>query len=145
VTSVIGSLQAAEALKILGGKQDSVRRKITTLDLWNGPLREIAMPSREPACPCCGRREFLWLNGRRAPVSLCGRNAVQIHDRKRPLDLGALAIQLRGLGDVRSNEFALRFNTPGYEMTIFPDGRAIVKGTTDVGLARGLYAKYIGN
>jgi molybdopterin-synthase adenylyltransferase len=145
VTSVIGSLQAMEALKILAGKPESVRRKIFTADLWNGPIREAAMPSRDAACPCCALHEFRWLNGRRAPVSLCGRNAVQIHERMRPLDLSALAAQLEGIGTVRSNEFALRFQTGNHELTIFPDGRAIVKGTTDVGLARSLYARYVGN
>jgi adenylyltransferase/sulfurtransferase len=77
-------------------------------------------------------------------VSLCGRNAVQIHERARPLDLRELAGRLAPLGLVRANEFALRFEIPPYLLTIFPDGRAIVKGTTDVGVARSLYARYIG-
>jgi hypothetical protein len=86
------------------------------------------------------------LNFRRsaAPVSLCGRNAVQIHERARPLDLQDLAARLIPLGAVRANEFALRFETPPYLLTVFPDGRAIIKGTTDVGVARSLYARYIG-
>ena len=145
VTSVIGSVQAMEALKILGGKREALRRKIFTADLWNGPVREAVMPAQDPECRCCVRQEFTSLEGRRAPVSLCGRNAVQIHERRRPLDLGVLASSLRGLGNVRSNEFALRFQTGSHELTIFPDGRAIIKGTTDVGLARSLYARYIGS
>jgi adenylyltransferase/sulfurtransferase len=75
---------------------------------------------------------------------LCGRNAVQIHERNRPLDLLALRDQLAPTGEVRANEFALRFFPAPYEMTVFPDGRAIIKGTTDVGVARSLYARYIG-
>ena len=146
VTSVIGSIQTMEALKILAGCAESVRRKIFRADLWNGPVRETAMPERDPACPACGRREFSFLMGeKRAPVSLCGRNAVQIHERWRPLDLAALARGLSGLGTVRVNEFALRFHDGEYEVTVFPDGRAIVKGTTDVGVARGVYSRYIGN
>jgi molybdopterin/thiamine biosynthesis adenylyltransferase len=148
VTSLIGSLQAMEAIKILSGRGASVRRRIFTADLWHGPIRETGMPPRDPDCPCCGRRDFTWLNGRRAPVSLCGRNAVQIHERRRPLDLAALALQLEGLGTIRSNEFALRFsiriNNLDHEVTVFPDGRAIIKGTTDIGVARGIYARYIG-
>jgi molybdopterin-synthase adenylyltransferase len=145
VTSLIGSLQAMEAIKILSGRTDSVRRRIFTCDLWHGPLRETGMPPRDPDCPCCGRRDFRWLNGRRAPVSLCGRNAVQIHELGRPLDLVELARQLEGLGTVRSNEFALRFTNGDHEITVFPDGRAIIKGTTDIGVARGIYARYICN
>jgi adenylyltransferase/sulfurtransferase len=144
-TSLIGSIQAMEAIKILSGRAASVRRRIFTADLWNGPVRETAMPARDPDCPACGRREFPYLLGRRAPVSLCGRNAVQIHERLRPLNLADLALQLEGLGQVRSNEFALRFSNGGHEITVFPDGRAIIKGTTDIGLARSLYSKYIGN
>jgi adenylyltransferase/sulfurtransferase len=145
VTGLIGSIQALEAIKILSGRIASVRRRIFTADLWNGPIRETAMPARDPDCPACARREFPYLDGRRAPVSLCGRNAVQIHERLRPLDLNDLARQLEGLGQIRSNEFALRFSDGGHEITVFPDGRAIIKGTTDVGLARSLYSKYIGN
>ena len=145
VTSLIGSLQAMEAIKILSGRSESVRRKIFTADLWHGPIRETGMPPRDPDCACCGRRDFTWLNGRRAPVSLCGRNAVQIHERRRPIDLEQLALRLEGLGRVRSNEFALRFASEDHEITVFPDGRAIIKGTTDIGIARSIYARYIGN
>ena len=145
VTSLIGSIQAMEAIKILSGRSASIRPKIFTADLWNGPVREMAMPPRDPECPCCAARDFIFLSGRRAPVSLCGRNAVQIHERLRPVDLNALAAQLRGLGPVRSNEFALRFEEGPHEITVFPDGRAIIKGTTDVGLARSIYSRYIGN
>lgn len=146
ITSLIASLQVTEALKILSGRRDAVSRTVTTVDLWNGPLRQTAQPPRDPECPACGRREFVWLTGkRRTPVSLCGRNAVQIHERARPIDLPALARQLEPLGDVRVNEFALRFFPVPYEMTIFPDGRAIVKGTTEVGVARSLYAQYVGS
>ncbi len=101
VTSMIGSIQAMEAMKILSGRTASVRRRIFTADLWHGPIRETAMPPRDVDCPCCGRRDFVYLNGRRAPVSLCGRNAVQIHERRRPLDLTDLAARLDGLGSVR--------------------------------------------
>src|SRR5579884_1131850 len=146
ITSMVGSIQAMEAMKIAAGYPDAVRRKILTADLWNGPVRETNMPARDPQCPCCVRRDFTYLEGRRrAPVSLCGRNAVQIHDRMRPVNLAQLAARLEGLGTVRSNEFALRLDTPEHQITVFPDGRAIVKGTTDVGLARSLYSRYVGN
>ena len=146
VTSLIGSIQAMEAIKVLSGRAGSVRRKIFMADLWAGPVREISMPPRDADCQTCGRREFVYLeNKRRAPVSLCGRNAVQIHERNRPLDLVALAGRLAGLGTVRANEFALRFNDGEHEVTVFPDGRAIIKGTTDPGVARSVYSRYLGN
>ena len=119
--------------------------RITTLDVWEGGIRQVGQPPRDPDCPCCGRREFPYLEGRRrVPVSLCGRNAVQVHERERPLDLEELAARLAPLGEVRANPYALRFFVPPYEMTVFPDGRAIVKGTDDVALARSLYARYVG-
>lgn len=146
VTSVVGSLQAASALKLLAGHAADFELRIATIDVWTGALRQIAQPGRDGDCPCCGRREFEYLErNRRAPVSLCGRNAVQIHDRGRPLDLAQLGAKLAGLGAVRSNDFALRFERPPYEITVFPDGRAIIKGTTDVAVARSLYSRYIGN
>jgi adenylyltransferase/sulfurtransferase len=80
----------------------------------------------------------------RPAATLCGRNAVQIQERARPIDLGELQTRLAPLGEVRANEFALRFVLAPYEMTIFPDGRAIIKGTSDTAVARSLYAKYVG-
>jgi molybdopterin-synthase adenylyltransferase len=143
ITALIASWQVSEALKILCSVEPS--GKITTVDVWSGEIRQITQPGPQPQCPTCGLREFAYLNGeRRAPVSLCGHNAVQIHERSRPLDLQDLAARLAPLGVVRANEFALRFETPPYLLTVFPDGRAIVKGTTDVGVARSLYARYIG-
>jgi molybdopterin/thiamine biosynthesis adenylyltransferase len=143
VTAIIASLQVSEAIKILC--RVDAARKITTVDVWSGEIRQMAQPDPGSDCPACGRREFPYLSGeRRAPVSLCGQNAVQIHERKRPLKLRDLAARLEPLGPVRSNEFALRFEAPPYLLTIFPDGRAIIKGTTDVGVARSLYARYIG-
>jgi molybdopterin/thiamine biosynthesis adenylyltransferase len=145
ITAVIAALQTADALKILAGRVDLVRARLTTVDVWEGGVRQIEQPARDPDCPACGARDFAYLDGRRrAPVSLCGRNAVQIHERARPLDLAKLKAALLPLGEVRANEFALRFVTGPYEMTIFPDGRAIVKGTTDIGLARSLYARFVG-
>jgi molybdopterin-synthase adenylyltransferase len=144
VTSFIASLQTADAVKLLAA--ETVSARITTVDVWTGAIRQIPMPERDVDCPACGHRRFEYLQGkRRSPVSLCGRNAVQIHERQRPLDLRALGGQLSPLGDVRVNEFALRFFPSPYEMTIFADGRAIIKGTTDVGVARSLYARYIGS
>jgi adenylyltransferase/sulfurtransferase len=143
ITALIASLQVSEAIKILCGCVPA--RKITTVDVWSGEIRQVAQPGPQENCPACGQRDFEYLDGKhRAPVSLCGRNAVQIHERTRPLDLRDLAARLAPLGSVRANEFALRFEAPPYLMTIFPDGRAIVKGTTDVGIARSLYARYIG-
>jgi molybdopterin-synthase adenylyltransferase len=143
ITSVIASLQVSEALKMLCGAEPS--RRVTTVDIWSGEIRQVAQPGPSDDCPACARREFPYLDGRvRAHISLCGQNAVQIHERSRPLDLEDLAARLAPLGAVRSNGFALRFELPPYHLMVFPDGRAIVKGTTDIGVARSLYARYIG-
>ena len=143
ITTAIGALQVGMAIKLLTGSAPAA--KITTLDVWNTSLRQIDQPPPDPDCPACGRREFIYLDGeRRAPISLCGRNAVQIHERNRPLNLPELAARLERLGTVRQNDFALRFFLSPYELTIFADGRAIIKGTQDIGVARSLYARYIG-
>ena len=146
IVSVVAALQVADALRILSGHAELARSRITTIDVWNGGgIRQIDAPPRDPDCPSCGRREFPYLEeASRPPVSLCGRNAVQIHERASAVDLMALKARLEPLGGVRANEFALRFSVAPYEMTVFADGRAIVKGTSDTGLARSLYARYVG-
>ena len=145
ITAAVAALQVAAAMQILSGHADCVPRRITTIDVWTGEIRQRRQPGPQPDCRACAARRFPYLDsGRRAPISLCGRNAVQIHERSRPLDLAALGERLAALGEVRSNEFALRFFIAPYEMTVFPDGRAIIKGTQDAGVARSLYARYIG-
>jgi molybdopterin/thiamine biosynthesis adenylyltransferase len=146
VTATIAALQVADALKILALGPESVTPRLTTVDVWSGLIRQLDPPARDPACPCCVEHVYEHLDGRRrAPISLCGRNAVQIHERSRPLDLGDLARRLAAVASVRySNEFALRVALDPYDLTVFADGRAIVKGTTDVGVARSLYARYVG-
>jgi adenylyltransferase/sulfurtransferase len=143
IVSAVASIQVADALRILTGA--ALLARITTLDLWNGGIRQIDAPARDPDCPTCARGEFPYLEEtRRPPESLCGRNAVQISGVARPIDLAALQVRLEPLGAVRANEYALRFRTGAYELTVFPDGRTIVKGTSDTGIARSLYARYVG-
>ncbi len=145
VASLVASLQIADALKILAGRQDALEHRLFSVDVWKNTYQSIAAP-RDPECPACGRREFRHLAGRdRPPITLCGRNSVQIHEHARPVDLRTLAESLGRLGKVRANEYALRFFCTPYELTVFSDGRAIISGTTDVGVARSLYARYVGS
>jgi adenylyltransferase/sulfurtransferase len=145
VISAVASLQVADALKILSGRSEMVRARITTIDVWTGDIRQVASPERDPECSTCGLRQFPFLEEtERPPVALCGRNAVQIAAGGHPVDLAELARRLERLGEVRANQYALRFATAGYELTVFADGRAIVKGTSDLGVARSLYARYVG-
>jgi adenylyltransferase/sulfurtransferase len=143
IVSAVASIQVADALRILTGA--ALRARITTMDLWSGGIRQIDAPPRDAGCPTCARGEFPYLEEtRRPPESLCGRNAVQIAGAARHVDLAALGARLEPLGAVRANEYALRFSTGPYELTIFPDGRTIVKGTSDAAIARSLYARYVG-
>ncbi len=145
-SGVIASLESAEALKILAGRPEALNGKLVSCDVWTGKFQSIRV-ARNPDCRACARRDLIYLEGRAQPhVSLCGRDSVQIHERRRSLDLAELGRRVAGASasEVRNNEFLLRFRVPPYEMTVFPDGRAIVKGTQDPAVARSLYARYIG-
>jgi adenylyltransferase/sulfurtransferase len=143
IVSAVASIQVADALRILTGAP--LRPRITTLDVWKGGIRQTDAPDRDADCPTCARHEYQYLKETHRPAAtLCGRNAVQISDLPRSLDLVELKARLEPLGTVRANEFALRFQTGEYELTVFADGRAIVKGTDNPGLARSLYARYVG-
>jgi adenylyltransferase/sulfurtransferase len=145
VTASVAALQVAIVLRLIAG-WDDFAAFIHTIDVWQGTSKRVSAGPRDPACRVCGAHEFSYLDGRkRIPVSFCGRNAVQLHENARPLDLQALASRLRPLGTVRVNDFALRLSVPKYDITFFPDGRAIVKGTTDVGVARSVYARLVGS
>ncbi len=145
VVNLIASLETAEAMKLLTGRQDALHGRLLSCDVWSGHFQSIRV-ARNPQCSVCERREFAHLQGDAQPhITMCGRDSVQIHERGRALDLDTLRNRLApAVSDVRHNEFLLRFRVPPYEMTVFADGRAILKGTKDPAVARSLYARYIG-
>ena len=144
--NLVASLAATEALKFLVGARSKMRRTLLSWDVWNNERAEIAAVTPRTGCRTCGAREFIHLAGEGRPhITLCGRNSVQIHEQQRPVDFAELTGRLQPHGTVRHNEFVLKFWREPYEMTLFPDGRAIIKGTTDTAVARSLYARYIGS
>ena len=145
IVNLIASLQTAEALKLLAGRESALHGRLLSCDVWSGRMQSVA-PERNPNCRTCVRHDFSYLEGEAQPhITLCGRDSVQIHERNRSLDLQALLQRLSPtLSDVRQNGFLLRFRAEAYEVTVFSDGRAVVKGTRDPAVARSLYAKYIG-
>ena len=140
------SIQVTEALKFLTQQPHLMRRTLLSFDLWSGDRSEISTAKPRADCEVCGQRIFRALSGEQRPhITLCGRNSVQIHEHHRPLNLTELETRLQPLGQVRANGLLLRFHYAPYTLTIFPDGRALIQGTTDVGLARSLYARFIGS
>jgi adenylyltransferase/sulfurtransferase len=144
--NLAASIAATEAIKLLVGAHAQLRRTLLSFDLWRNERAEIQAGSPHSGCRVCGAREFVHLAGQgRAHITLCGRNSVQIHERHRPVDFAEVSARLKPHGAVRHNDFVLKFWPDPYEMTLFPDGRAIIKGTTDTAVARSLYARYVGS
>jgi len=144
--NLVASLEATEALKVLVGAVERTRRTLLSFDVWLNERAEVGAARLRPGCRACGDRDFVHLAGEGRPhITLCGRNSVQIHERHRPVDFGEMNERLKSLGTVRHNDFVLKFWQDPYEMTLFPDGRAIIKGTKDTGVARSLYARYVGS
>lgn len=149
IVQIIASYEAAEALKFLVGAVDKLNTGLLAVDVWNLTTDRVPTGGPNPSCPTCGMREFAFLN---APADeretvLCGQDSVQIR-RAKPIDidLEQLARRLSEAGEVVQNRFLLRFTDAATdrELTVFPDGRAIVRGTTDGEEAKRLYAAYIG-
>lgn len=147
--NLAASLQVTEALKLLTGQPHLMRRSLLSFDLWTGDRSEIATNKPDPGCVVCGERVFTHLAGTGRPhITLCGRNSVQIHEHHRPVPLAAMHARLAqhpDVEDLRSNDLLLRFRRGALTMTLFPDGRALIQGTTDITLARTLYARFIGS
>ncbi len=148
--SVIASFEAVEAIKLLTGRFDALNTELIMVDIWNWQFRrlKIAGLKGKVDCPTCVRKEFSWLEGTFGShtTTLCGRNAVQVAVRRaESLNFNALADRLQSLGEVRYNQYMLKFATEGYEFTVFPDGRAIIKGTNEISRARSLYSQFIGS
>ena len=144
--NLISSITATEAIKILVGAEDRIRRTLLSFDVWENRQAEISARQPRSHCRSCGDHDFVHLRGEDRPhITLCGRNSVQIHERHRPVNLAEMGRALMPHGTVRHNEFVLKFWREPFEMTLFPDGRAIIKGTVDPAVARSLYARYVGN
>jgi molybdopterin/thiamine biosynthesis adenylyltransferase len=144
--NLVASIAATEALKFLTGAPGTMRRTLLSHDLWSNERAELAADRPRGNCSVCQERDFRYLRGERRPhITLCGRNSVQIHEHHRPIDLGAIAGRLRPHGEVRHNALLLQFRRGAQTLTLFADGRAIVQGTTDVTLARSLYARFVGS
>jgi adenylyltransferase/sulfurtransferase len=140
------SIQVTEALKLLTGQAELMRRTMLSFDLWSSERSEISSEKPRPDCTVCAERNFTHLAGEGRPhITLCGRNSVQIHEHHRPVDFAAMRDRLAPHGNVRFNDLLLRFERPPHTITLFADGRAIVQGTTDTTVARSLYARFIGS
>jgi adenylyltransferase/sulfurtransferase len=144
--NLAASIAATEAIKLLVGAGELLRRTLISFDVWINEHAEVAADKPRAGCRTCCKHEFPHLVGEGRPhITLCGRNSVQIHERHRPVDLAQMSERLKPLGTVRHNDFVLKFWHEPFEMTLFPDGRAIIKGTTDKTVARSLYSRYVGS
>jgi molybdopterin/thiamine biosynthesis adenylyltransferase len=148
IISVVSAVQVAEALKLLTGQNEHLHRSLMQFDVWRNEWRKINPGSPAPDCPTCALGNFATLaaaSGDFAAV-LCGRNAVQVSPAQATqLNFEELAGRLRATGEVRFNDYLLRFRTGEFELTVFQDARSIIRGTSEISTARSLYAKYIGN
>jgi molybdopterin/thiamine biosynthesis adenylyltransferase len=144
--NLVASIASTEAMKLAIGAREMLHRSLLSYDVWTNEHSTISTAKPRAGCRACQQRDFVHLAGDARPhISLCGRNSVQIHERQRPVDFAEITRRLNPHGTVRHNEFVLKFWRDPYEMTLFPDGRAIIKGTTDTAIARSLYARYVGS
>ena len=147
IISIVAAVQVAEALKLLTGRVESLHGRLMQFDVWRNEWRSVNVGARAPDCPACGLRRFETLEAEAGDLTtvLCGRDAVQVSPRgAAALDLDALAARLRGAGEVKANEYLVRLRAGAYELTVFRDARAIVRGTDDATVARSVYARYVG-
>lgn len=147
IVHVVAGIQAAEALKVLAGRTESLLPGIVAVDLWRGFFEIMELTGLSPWCPACTQGRYDYADGDgETSATLCGRDAVQVRaPRGTRLDLPALALRLRAAGEVTVNDYLVRFLGRDAEMVVFADGRAIIKGVGDTAEARSLYAKYVGS
>jgi molybdopterin-synthase adenylyltransferase len=145
--AVVAALECMEAIKLLAGVRGQLRTGLVYVDLWETRFLVMKVGERNPDCLACGRGDYEFLTAKQVwmATSLCGRNAVQVTPASpASMDLPTLAERLGNAGEVTVNAWLLRLRVEPYELTIFADGRTIVKGTSDETVARSLHAKYVG-
>jgi len=148
IISSISAIQTTEAMKILTGNFDTLHKSLIQIDVWQNDWRKIKLSKPNEDCECCGKRnlEFLDAETNEFSAVLCGRNAVQIAPPKpTKIDLQMLAERLKQHGEIKQNEYLMRLKFGNYELTIFTDARAIIRGTDDISEARSIYAKFVGS
>jgi adenylyltransferase/sulfurtransferase len=148
IISIVASVQVTEALKLLTAHEGELHQSLMQFDVWRNEWRRINPGAPNPNCATCALGQFDSLAAEAGDFSavLCGRNAVQISPQKSTqVDFVSLAARLKANGEVKFNEYLLRFRTGNFEITVFRDARAIIRGTNETTTARSLYAKYIGN
>ena len=148
IINVVAAVQVSEALKVLTGNLEDLHGALVQFDLWTNEWRRINPGFPRDDCRTCGRGLFDYLDTEtnEGAAVLCGRDAIQILPTKpTAIDFVSLATRLKNIGDVKFNEYLLRFRTGEFELTVFHDARSIIRGTTEINTARSLYAKYIGN
>ena len=148
IISVVAAVQVAETLKLLTGQDESLHGVLMHFDVWQNEWRKINPGAPSPDCPTCGLANFATLDAAAGDFAavLCGRNAVQISPAESTrINFEQLAKRLRVTGEVKFNDYLLRFRTGDFEVTVFQDARSIIRGTSEIKTARSLYAKYIGN
>ncbi len=145
--AIIAALETTEGLKILLDRRRELLRGLVMVDVWNGEFERARTKKGDTPCPVCDEGRYDLLNAEQGTMTavLCGREAVQISPRpRREIDLEALAERLLGIGPLTVNEYLLRLDVEGCQLTLFADGRAIIKGTDDPARARAIYARYVG-
>lgn len=147
IINVVSAVQISEVMKLIAGRLDDLHASLMQFDVWRNEWRRINPGAPRADCPTCALGEYETLSqaGDAAAV-LCGRDAVQISpSQPTRINFSSLADRLRRAGEVKFNEYLLRFKTGEFELTVFQDARSIIRGTDEIALARSLYAKYIGN
>ena len=147
IITSISAIQTTEALKILTGNIEDLHKCLIQIDVWQNVWRKIKLTTPNADCVCCGQRKFEFLDAENADffTALCGRDAVQIQPPNRSeIDLPNLAEKLKNVGEIKLNEYLLRLTVEDYELTVFKDARAIIRGTDNISTARSVYAKYVG-
>jgi adenylyltransferase/sulfurtransferase len=148
IISIVAAVQVSEALKLLTGQTESLHASLMQFDVWRNEWRRIKMGQPNGDCRSCAHEEYGTLAAEAGDfaTTLCGRDAVQVSPQSAVrVDLAALAARLRAAGEVHVNPYLVRLQAGAYELTVFQDARAIIRGTDDISTARSLYAKYIGS
>lgn len=143
--AAVAALQAGLALRLLAAPE-GFEPRLLEVDAWEGSVRALGV-EKDPACPCCARREFPFLHepATQRAVALCGRNTVQVRGLRAKPDLAALERALRPIArTLRRDGALLRFEVEEHKITLFADGRALIEGTDDLGRALALYDRYVG-
>ncbi len=134
IVQMIAAVEVDIAVRLVADIEN-FQVQLYRLNAENLKVDIIPAPERNLDCPVCAMAEFKFLSGGYSPSveNICGADALQVVIRDSKIEIDRIEKVLKKNGfSVQKNPFFIRATGEnGVEYTIFPQGKVVMKGSTN--------------